>query len=159
MTVETTINLLQGINAEVSNLVYAPELNKYPSSLDTMKVPIALSDIESGAFKGINNDNQSTDQYVVRVLFAALGQGDLGSKKVRGVRIFDGFRTKYLDPATYQINGQPVISTGPYRITIDVSAFTSTGLTIVEFPVGSERWWHGFEIRFPVKEEWLKDCD
>lgn len=159
MTIEATINFLQDINAEVSGMIYAPELAKYPSSLDTMQIPIAMTTLEEGLFKGINDDNQSEDQYKIQVLFAALGQGSFGPKKLQGVNLFDAFRTKLLDPATYAVNGQPVLSLGPYRITL-IPSFTSSGLTVVEWPKGTERFWDGFEIMFTVKENWLRtECE
>ncbi len=159
MTVKDTINLLQGVFAEVSGMTHAPSLENYPSSLETMHMPIVMVNLDEGLFKGINDDNQSEDQYKAQVLFAALGQGSFGPKKVQGVELFDAFRTKLLDPATYVINGQPVLSVGPYRITL-IPSFTSSGLSLVEWPKGTERFWDGFEIMFTVKENWLRtECD
>lgn len=159
MTVKDTINFLQAISAEVSGMTHAPQLANYPSSLDTMHMPIAMTTLDEGMFKGINDDNQSEDKYKIQVLFENLGQGSFGPKKTQGVELFDAFRTKFLDPATYAVNGQPVLSLGPYRITL-IPFFTSSGLGVVEWPKGTERFWDGFEIMFTVKENWLRtECD
>lgn len=171
MTVKNVINRVQQINEEVSRMVYCPQLKDYPPSIDTMNLPIALTDIESGEFSGRNNGqtnaNESEDVYVVKVLFEALGQSDLGTKKEFGVEIYDAYRTKYLDPDTYKLQDPDgtwqqalmmILLDNPYRATIR-QPFRTTGLTLIEHPLGSERWWHGFEMRFTVTEEWEWSCD
>ena len=160
MTIETTINLLQRINGQVSPLVSCPELEDYPMSLDTLVLPIALTNLEEGFFNGRNADNISEDDYVIRVLFEALGQGDLGSRSVEGVRILQAFRNKYLDETTYAVIGRKILQTEPYSIFIleKEQIFRNTGLTIIEYPDDSGFWFHGFEMRFTVRMEWEHDC-
>ena len=160
MTVETTINLLQAINGQVSPLVSCPELQDYPMSLDTLVLPIALTSMEDGFFNGRNEDNTSEDNYVIRVLFEALGQGDLGSRSTDGVRILDEFRRKYLDENTYEVIGRKILQTEPYSIFIleQAQTFRNTGLTIIEYPDDSGFWFHGFEIRLTIRMEWEHNC-
>ena len=167
MTVKNVINRIQEINRSISDMVAAPPLDEYPSSIETMILPIALTDPERGTFEGVNGDNQSDDEYVIRVLLDSIGAVDLGAKKEFGVDIFDAYRTKYLDPATYTLTDsdgtvspaiQPVLLSNPYRATIQMP-FRAEGPTIIEYPVGTDRWWHGFEIRFAVKEVWEWECD
>jgi len=160
MTVETTINLLQAINGQVSPLVSCPELRDYPMSLDTLVLPIALTSMEDGFFNGRNEDNTSEDNYVIRVLFEALGQGDLGSRLTDGVRILDEFRRKYLDENTYEIVGRKILQIEPYSIFIleQAQTFRNTGLTIIEYPDDSGFWFHGFEIRLTIRMEWEHNC-
>jgi len=160
MTVETTINLLQAINGQVSPLVSCPELRDYPMSLDTLVLPIALTSMEDGFFNGRNEDNTSEDNYVIRVLFEALGQGDLGSRSTDGVRILDEFRRKYLDENTYEVIGRKILQTEPYSIFIleQAQTFRNTGLTIIEYPDDSGFWFHGFEIRLTIRMEWEHNC-
>ena len=160
MTVETTINLLQAINGQVSPLVSCPELQDYPMSLDTLVLPVALTSMEDGFFNGRNEDNISEDNYVIRVLFEALGQGDLGSRSTDGVRILDEFRRKYLDENTYEVIGRKILQTEPYSIFIleQAQTFRNTGLTVIEYPDDSGFWFHGFEIRFTIRMEWEHNC-
>ena len=160
MTVETTINLLQAINGQVSPLVSCPELQDYPMSLDTLVLPVALTSMEDGFFNGRNEDNVSEDNYVIRVLFEALGQGDLGSRSTDGVRILDEFRRKYLDENTYEVIGRKILQTEPYSIFIleQAQTFRNTGLTIIEYPDDSGFWFHGFEIRLTIRMEWEHNC-
>src|SRR3990172_7102519 len=160
MTVETTINLLQAINGQVSPLVSCPELQDYPMSLDTLVLPVALTSMEDGFFNGRNEDNISEDNYVIRVLFEALGQGDLGSRSTDGVRILDEFRRKYLEENTYEVVGRKVLQTEPYSIFIleQAQTFRNTELTIIEYPDDSGFWFHGFEIRLTIRMEWEHNC-
>jgi hypothetical protein len=153
----TAINLIQAINSRVSEVVHCPAVDEYPASLDTMNLPIALTDIESGEFQGQDDDNQATDQAVIRVLFEALGQDDLGPKKAQGYEIYDSYRAKYLADDTYSQVGTKVICREPYRIALR-PPFRGSGFTIIEYPVGTERWWHGFEIRFAFTTDWPVEC-
>lgn len=166
MTIQTTIDRLQQINSTVSEMVHCPLLEDYPESLDALQLPVALTMLESGQFQGMNGDNHSEDQYVIRVLFDPLGASDLGFKMAYGAEIYDAYRSKYLDPetfqaqnpdGTYQASGMMVLQYAPYRIEIQ-QTFRTTGLTVFEYPVNADLWWHGFEIRFGVTEAWEYDC-
>lgn len=162
MTVRDVTDRLQEINREISEMVWCPEVDDYPESLDTLQLPVALTDIEEGQFNGgrvaDGSTNQSEDVYVIRVLFEALGQSDLGEKKGRGLDIYDAYRTKYLDQDTWGDMQDFVLQESPYRAQIR-PPFRTSGLTVIEYPPGTEQWWHGFEIRFTVVEDWEWDCD
>lgn len=169
MTIAFVINKLQQINDEVTGIESAPQLDNYPSAIDTFQTSIVLTEKEDGSFRGQNDNNDATDQYVIRALLDTIGQGNKGYKMEQAYRLLDAFRTKYLDPATYQAldpDGNyvaaymPVLRLEDPRIQIDPASFNDTGLISVEYPEGSGRvYYPAFEVRLSVKTIWEWDCD
>jgi hypothetical protein len=118
-----------------------------------MRLPIALTDIESGTFTGENGDNQADDQIVIRVIFEALGQHDLGTNKALGLELYHAYRTAYLADATYGGYLARVICADTTKATLQLPV-TGSGFGLIEYPANSEVWWFGFELRFTVHSEW-----
>lgn len=152
IVVADTIDLLQALNRQADGLESAPLLINYPAALDNARLPIALTRKEAGEFRGANNENYSTDTYVIQVLFESILTGEYGYVLQKGHDLLDKFRTLYLDESQYVQLGTRVLQLSPYRIEI-VFPVRDTGMTVVEWPQGHDRWWHGFELRVTIRAE------
>lgn len=154
IVVADTIDLIQALNAQVSGVESAPSLENYPPNIEDARLPLALTRKEAGEFLARGSGNQSDDTYVVQIFFESIFKGEYGYTLQKGHDLLDQFRTTYLTESNYAQTGANVLQKSPYRIEI-VPPFSDTGMTVIEWPLGTDRWWHGFELRFTVQtDDW-----
>jgi hypothetical protein len=160
MIVHRTVNLVQGIAAQAWEIQYAPQLEDYPASTNRFQIPIALTYFEryevSARPGGIG---LSVGQVVTRVLYAPIEAEEFGFIVNEVARLQDQFISTFTDKDTYGMVGMYILQKEPARITIQGGdpTFTLTGPSI-EHPIGSELWYHGFEMRFRVSGQWPYQC-
>jgi len=157
-----TINLIQEFNQHVLGMSKAicPFLEAYPETLDVFQLPLTLTEFERTWFWGQGDTKYALGDCVVRMIFAQFGEGELGWIKIEVSDFQTNFQERYLDPDAYLVKGQFVLQKEPVRIEIVRSEqmFDMSGYKIIEYPEMSGMAFHGFELRFQVRETWSVDC-
>lgn len=144
-----TINLIQAVNEKIPGMEWAPFLEDYPASIDTAMLPMALTRKTTGEWQGLSDENEATDGYEITVLVDAINQGEYGYVGHKAHTLLDEFRIFYLSDSTYIVNGTRVLQLTPYRVEIR-QPVRDSGITVVEWPIGHDRWWHGFTVSLTV---------
>lgn len=163
MTPET-INLIQAFNNHIPGMSEAicPSLEDYPETVDQLSLPITLTEFENTVFWGRPNNKYAEGSCVVRMLFMKFGNEiDLGWIRTEVAEYQTAFQDYYLDTDNnYLVKGQFVFQKSPVRIEIvsSESMFNMSGYKILEYPELSGFWFHGFELRFQVRETWPSTC-
>lgn len=156
------INAIQLFNESVVSRrnIYAPCLDKYPSTSDTAKCPIILTHAEGISFNAQIADRAQI-QIVSRLLWKPIGQGQFGDTMHRVHEVMDDLRSHYTNENSYEIVGRLMLQKAPIAVEIigGATPFTMTGYQIIEYPEGFQMWYHGFEMRFTVEtNSALENC-
>lgn len=155
------INKLQIINGQVSDVLWTPRFDEYPTSLTNFQLPSTLTEVEQ-TVSWYQGNYYAQENIVIRCFFEEAQTGDYMIIKEEIAGLQRSFLLKYLDPVTYHNEKFPLLIAGPIRAEIIPTAaqvmFTQTGYQVLEYPVGSEYFFHGFEMRFQVRETWDWSC-
>lgn len=160
MIVRETINAIQAIAAQAWDIQYCPQLENYPASAADFQIPLGLTEFESYEVAGRPGGQYLADGRVVtRVLYAHIEAEEYGFIRNEVAGLIDIFTVVFTDKDTYGTVGMYILQKAPERITIAGGdpTFTFTGPTI-EHPIGSDIWYHGFEMRFNIKGQWPFNC-
>jgi len=160
MIVRRTINLIQAIAAQAWETEYAPSLEDYPASAADFQLPLGLTLFENYQVSGVPGSQQFAEGRVVtRVLYAHIEAEEFGFIIDEVAKLQDQFTKTFSDKDTYGVVGMYSLENEPARISIKggTPTFTFTGPS-VEHPIGSELWYHGFEMRFDIKGQWPYEC-
>jgi hypothetical protein len=154
--IEEIINSIQDINARVDGVVSAPFLTDYPTTPDTMEMPLVLTEQTTGTEWSIECANSGIQVALnIIVLLRPINQEDYGINQQDVVRLEDNFRRKYRDSQTY------LYEDGERKLLFENSAIgqawvnagvkpTFSGYMLLERPVRSGRWFHGFRMTLRV---------
>lgn len=148
-----TIDALQDINERVPGIEAAPHIDESPESLDTYILPVALTDISRGTEWGLFTDGRVQMTVVVSVYLRSFNQEYLGDIRQAVHVLADAFRDKYRDEATYLYDDgtQGLICDDELQAWIQQGRRMSfSGYTRLEFPLGSQKFYHGFTLTFGV---------
>lgn len=153
---EEIINAVQEINLHVAGIESAPHLSDYPTTPDTMEMPLALTELAAGTEWSIGCTNSTIDAALnVIVLLRPVNQEDYGINQQDVVRLEDNFRLKYRDNQTYYYeDGERKLlfenAIGQAWVNAGVNP-TFSGYLLIERPLRSGRWHHGFRMTLRVK--------
>lgn len=147
----TAIDAVQAFNEAVVShrQIKAPCLADYPPTTDSARTPMMLTRAETITFNGQFTD-RATIELACEMLYKPLGQGHFGDTMHRIHEAMDDLRQRYTDETAYQVVGRRILATNPQMVEI-VSTFTFSGYRVIEYPLGSEMWYHGFDLRFTVE--------
>ena len=153
---EEIINDIQDINLRVTGIESAPHLADYPTTPDTLEMPLALSEFAQGTEWSIGCANSNVDvALTIVVLLRPVSQEDYGINQQDVVRLADNFRLKYRDSQTYLYeDGERKLlfenALGQAWINAGVNP-TFSGYQLIERPLRSGRWHHGFRMTLRVR--------
>lgn len=149
-----SINAIQTLNGLVSldgDPVMAPELADYPTSLDTMGFPTALTQINTQSAINLKCSNTAIALSVtLSVYVESFAQGFYGKVLEKVYRLADEFRYVYLTASNFlydDLDDRVLIDESDRKIYIASSTpLQFTGYTILEYPARSGSFYHGFEL-------------
>ena len=152
MAIDTTIDLLQTLNAGITGVVSAPLLAQYPTVLDTASLPMVIMWPTGGQFyiKG-GGWKVATRTYALICWVAPIAQNDVPSNLAISAPLLQRFIDAYIDadniqqaiPPTYQVT----IRSGQDNQHADDGI--RSDLTFGGKP------YHGFIIHVHIHEQWL----
>lgn len=99
--IELAVNLMQAVNRGVTGVVSAPNLDAYPTSIDTASLPFVLTWPGPGSFYA-KGGGYKVDDRTFRVLcfLQPLAQDDLPSNAVNAVQLLQAMRETYIENTT-----------------------------------------------------------
>jgi hypothetical protein len=153
---EEIVNAIQDINLHVTGVESAPHLVDYPTTPDTLEMPLALTEFATGTEWSIGCTNSSVDVALsIIVLLRPVNQEDYGINQQGVVILADSFRLKYRDSQTYLYeDGERKLlfenAIGQAWINAGVNP-TFSGYQLIERPLRSGRWHHGFRMTVRVR--------
>lgn len=152
-----TINAIQDINLKVPGIKNAPRLNEWPTSIDTFELPMALSEISRGSEWGLDcSDGMVTLNVTINVYLQSFGQEYFGVIREQVATLADAFRDHYRTEATYLYDDgtKTLIDESELQAYIaQGKPMGFSGYTRLEYPVGSQKFYHGFTLTFGVMGE------
>lgn len=159
-----TVKLFQQHNERISGIEWAPPPSDYPHSIEAFMWPTALTTWLSYDFWRAGDNRFAEGELNVIVFLGALGieAATLGLANEDVLRLQDNVVEYYLAQESYAVKGGTlyIVQKEPVRIQI-LSAqptFEMSGARILEHPEKSDNWFHGFDLRFDVSEQWPRDC-
>lgn len=153
MAVDTTINLLQTLNASIQGVVSSPQMSAYPTVIDTAACPYVITWPTQGDWymKG-GGWKVQTRTYAVLCYVVPIAQDDIPSNLTLSAPLFQRFIDAYVSAANIAQANVPT-----YQVTIasreDGTHHTDDGIRSDLRMSGKT--WHGFILHVRVREQWL----
>jgi hypothetical protein len=158
MTLVNEINLLQDFMKRIIRVENAPELSKYPVTMDSLWLPMAITELVSSEPRGANDINTATDDFKILVIVSPLGEANYGYVQEKSVMVANAIREAFLSDSSYAEIGMRTLQTNPYRIRVSQDSFTISGPTVVERPVGTENWFYAITVDLKLIVDWRVNC-
>jgi len=149
-----TLNILQNMWRKVPGIKFAPDVREYPATLARVKLPMPLTYTEGGKFIARGDTKESVDRYVGRFFIEPAAEATYGYSQEEVMRLLENVRLVCLDSGLYLIEERFMVETQPFTVELNPNTFTNTGYTLLEYPLGSELWYRGFEVRFEAIQDW-----
>lgn len=154
------IDVVQEFNKGILSTysIDAPCLNDYPPVAD-LRHPIMLTQSEGATF-GRPGANHLEMNLVCRLLYLPVEQGFFGDTMLEIHQVMDDLFERYTTETSYEITGLRVLQKEPVRITIigGEDAFKLSGYQLINYPLRSSFWHHGFELRFSIETDLAENC-
>lgn len=153
--IELAINLIQAKHRALTGFptLYAPNLDAYPTVLDTPNLPCLLTWPADGAWfqKG---HGYKVDERVFLVLgfVEPLGQNDIPSRAVAAVQLLQSVRAMWVTPANIPLDSG---ASSGYQITVESSSenrHSDQGIT-PDLAFGGKAY-YGFRLRLNTRILW-----
>lgn len=114
-------NRLQALHRGTTGIKYAPDLAKYPTSLNTASLPAVLTWVGPGNFSHKGGGWRWDVRTALVLLYVEpLGQNDIPSNAARAVALADALRERYITTAQIPL-AYPGDNPGGYQITLESS--------------------------------------
>lgn len=163
---DPNITLLQAKNAEIVGIQNA--LENYPANLDTNLLPIILIWPRNSSWSaiGLGGIARGDIDYEMRIYTGPFEQGDSYDGLVQlTIQLWQALKDKWLAMATYLDTTGRVLQYEPIRVSVrqdgDEPFLTSDGYEVVDYPAGSEIYFHSAAVTIKLREEaidGLEDC-
>lgn len=154
------IDIVQEFNKSVVSTydIKAPCLNDYPPMADLLH-PIMLTSSEGVTF-GRPGANYLSMRVVCRLLYLPVEQGFYGDTMLKIHQVMDDLFRHYTTDTSYEIKGLRVLQKQPVKIEISggEDAFDLSGYQLINYPLRSQLWHHGCELRFSVETDLAENC-
>jgi hypothetical protein len=157
---ELTINAMQArmiaaLRADFPRL-QAPNLDRYPTSLDSAALPMLLVWPAEGSWY-LKGDGYAQDERMMMLTgyVAPLGQDDIPSRAVASIRLLEAVRSLWLTRASIQLI-DPDSNAGGYQATVESSfgnGHSDGG--IVSGPTFAGARYEGFVLRVKARIQWV----
>lgn len=141
------IRAVQTINERVERMATAPAPGRYPAALDSVRLPITMTDVLDGQF-GQGRGDSISGRLQMRVYTQAIGQGDHAANQVNIAELIGNIRAIYSDAGTYLTTSFEeafVVSTEPHIELFppfEFRRFTRPQ----QYPEGANRFFLGFDV-------------
>ena len=154
MAISTTINLLQALNRSITGIKRAPDLDKYPTVIDTANLPMMISWPSEAQFH-IKGGGEKRQDRVYRLIcyIEPLGQNDIPSRASAAATLLQRVVDTYITAANVALADPG--GTNIYQVTIESGPnhqHSDSGLVSNLLFAGKP--YHGFEVRVNVRELW-----
>lgn len=160
-----TIKLFQDHNSRIPGTEWAPPPEDFPHSIEAFQWPTVLTEWETYDFWRAGDNRFAEGGILVTVFFGALGieASTFGLARADVIMLQQSFVQYYLDQESYVVKGGTlyIVQKEPVKIQIlsDQPTFRMTAAQVLEYPVNSENFFHGFQLRFTVSEQWPRTCE
>jgi len=158
MTLVTVINLVQDFLRHVPGIENSPELKNYPASLDTMRLPLCLTEVETVSPSGDTEISDAVSKVVTNVYIMPISMPNQGAKELKLHTLISQLARYFFDEANYVNQLGNLQKSGP-RISVDLSSVHITNTIVLERPLGSGILWYGFKISYNIVSDWGYACE
>ena len=163
MSISTTINLIQTVNANILNssgtklVRYAPAFGEYPLSADSVRLPMALTWPEAGQWdrEHFGSKKRTDRTYTIMVFVEALGQNTLPGRSQLAVTLLDAFINTWM---ALDANGYPTALANPTatqnQVTVEWGERKPSDSGVITSLAVGATMYSGFTISIPIRELW-----
>lgn len=119
--IELATNLMQAVNRGISGVANAPDLALYPTSIETTDLPYLLTWPSAGSWYAKGDGWKVDDRQMLVIGYVEpLGQGEIPSRAVEAVQLFQAVRSAYISRANIPL--QFPTGSSPYQIVVASSS-------------------------------------
>lgn len=155
---DPNITLLQAQNSTIAGVTNAPD--NYPGNLNDLILPVILVTPGPSIFSdtGKGGIGRGDIDYIMRLYVAPVGEGSDDQPVQLTIELWKAIIDLWR--AYIAANGH-VLQYKPVRVTIRVEQeyMTSEGYELLEWPAGSEKYYHGATVIIKLREEAIEGLD
>ncbi len=139
---------------KVPGIESAPVLAEYPAALDTMLLPIGIThQLRESEFPLHTVEGPIHLAVMTAVYVQSYNQEFFGNVMQQVYDLESRFRTTFLDDNFYanQDEQKWIIDQSELQVWLNLSqAMRASGYQLMEYPMRSDRWYHGFTMTFAI---------
>lgn len=158
MAIDTTVNLIQAVNATISGVTTCPQLSAYPLKADTADLPLCLTVPGPGTWhhKGIGGALKRQDRtYQIVVFVEPVIQSQFPRNALATAQLMQAFIEMWLNVNLSNGAAVTLADPPPYQVTVEeseASPHSDEGIRS-DLMIGGNPY-HGFILSLRVRELW-----
>jgi hypothetical protein len=151
-----TINDIQALNRAVTGVKRAPDLDSYPTVLDTSNLPFVLTWPTEATWhsEGMGGAPKRMDRtFRIICFYEKLGQNDIPTRTAGAVKLLQRHINKFLNPASIPVRDPS--DTEPYQVTLERGKNAPHGDSGIrsDLKFGGD-FFTGYDLQVRVRVQW-----